>query len=131
MVALVAMTGRFDEARTIMAPGRLVFRERGLRMNEAEWLAMAAQVERLDGRPEDEERLLREGIEPLEGIDEKSFITWHQARLARTLADQGHLEEAIVWAGEAEAGTLEDDMTVHPLTLAVHARVRARLGSNR
>ena len=71
---LVAMQGRFDEARTLIGRGQVILEDLGLRVRAA--MAPAAhlgQVELLAGDSSAAEAAFRPGFEALERMGEKSF----------------------------------------------------------
>ena len=91
---LYAMVGRADEARASMRQGRAMYRELGL---EIQWGGTAmgeAWVELYLGEPGAAERVLREGMEVLERLGERSYLSTIAAMLAQTLNEQGRHAEA-------------------------------------
>ncbi|MBI2238955.1 MAG: hypothetical protein HYU54_10605 [Actinobacteria bacterium] len=92
---LLAMGGRFTEARRDIARARAIFEELGLKLWLADAVAVGtAQVEFLAGDPEAAERELRRSCEALEQMGAKGLLSGHFGFLARALYEQGRYEEA-------------------------------------
>jgi class 3 adenylate cyclase/tetratricopeptide (TPR) repeat protein len=102
---LLAMEGRFDEARDGLRRARAIMDEFGSGFILVGGLAgNAGYMETLAGDPRAAEDELRWGYEKLEGMGEKAILSSVGAKLATALATQGpeRLEEARRFAGIAE-----------------------------
>jgi class 3 adenylate cyclase/tetratricopeptide (TPR) repeat protein len=107
---LVAMSGRFDEARRRLEHGRSTFEELG----RAGWAAAVLQargiVEFLAGDAAEAERFLREGREELLRLGEKGVLSTHSASLAISLCRQGRFEEAEPFIEESREFASSEDV---------------------
>jgi class 3 adenylate cyclase/tetratricopeptide (TPR) repeat protein len=124
----VAMLGRIDEARDLVAS----FRARGAELGHGFWAAASAQsagrIERLAGDLEAAEREIRHGCELWEAAGERAYLSTFAGDLARTLAMLGRLDEAEEWAcRSAELGS-SDDVATQMLWREAQARVHALRG---
>ena len=123
----VAMEGRFDEARSLIAEGRAVFRELGTRVRAA--MAPASylgKVELLAGDPAAAAAALRAGYEALEEIGEKGFLSTISAELSEALYLQGAVDEAERFTRVSQAAAARDDVASQVGWRVVRARIAAR-----
>lgn len=124
---LLAMTGRFDEARRDVAEARAIFRDLDLDL----WLAAAGtiflvDVELLAGDPVAAERVLRSARGTLERMKVPSLISAEAALLARALYEQGRYAEA---EEEEEVARLAEETEPDYYTgRGTRARLLARAG---
>ena len=109
----LAMLGRFEEARAILAEIREELAERGGGLELATITGLeSATVERLAGDSRAAAELGAEGCRLLEELGEQSFLSTAAGVLAQNLYALGRLEEADAWAGRAaELGASEDAFT--------------------
>ncbi len=130
----LAMLGRFDEARPMLAGTRAELAERGGGIR----LAVTTGIESVDfellaGDPAVAAELGAEGCRLLEELGDKSFLSTAAASLARALFALDRLEEADAWAGRAEELGASEDAATQRLWRQVRAKVlgaprRARRG---
>ncbi|HUJ92214.1 MAG TPA: adenylate/guanylate cyclase domain-containing protein, partial [Gaiellaceae bacterium] len=73
LAGLLAMVGRFDEARALAARAELTYDELGARLALAGWTQVAGPLELLAGDPAAAERHLRHGYELLDGVGEQGY----------------------------------------------------------
>jgi class 3 adenylate cyclase len=126
--ALVAMQGRTDEGRQLIAAGRDVFRDAGLRFRLAQ-SAFQGRVEMLADEPARAERELRDGYEVLEGMGEKSYyLPLIAALLAHAVVAQGRYREALVLTEQAKQWTTAGDLLAQILWRSARAKSLAGLG---
>jgi len=92
LAVLVASQGGFDEARALLARARTLFDELGVGPRPG--AMYTALVELLAGEPAAAEHELRISYEELERRGERSWLSTTAALLARTLFEQGRLDEA-------------------------------------
>ena len=85
LAGLSAMSGRFDEARSLLARGRTIAEELGFKLWFAGFSLISADVELLAGDPAAGERELREGYDVLERMGERGLLLTVATRLARTM----------------------------------------------
>jgi predicted ATPase/class 3 adenylate cyclase len=94
LAGLEAMSGRFDEARDLLARGRGIAEELGLRVWIGGYSLLANDIEMLVGDPVAAEKELRRGYAILEEIGERGVLARVAAALARALFEQGQDDEA-------------------------------------
>ena len=124
---LVAMEGRFDEARSLIAEGRAILRELGMRVRAAMAPAtFLGRVELLAADPAAAVAALRAGYEALEEIGEKSFLSTISAELAQALYLQGLHEEAERFTKVSQTAAARDDVTSQVGWRVVRSRILAR-----
>jgi tetratricopeptide (TPR) repeat protein len=88
------MSGRFDDARPLLAQGRAISDELGFRVWVAGFSLVAGDIEMLADDAVGAERELRRGYEALEAMGERGLLSSVAAELARAVAAQGRHEEA-------------------------------------
>ena len=126
---LMAMQGRFDEARSLHQRGNEIFAGIGPALPVAEGALNAADTELLAGRPEAAEALLRDAYAALEAVDETAIRTSVAAALAQALHAQGRDEEALAFTEDSEATAGDDDVQAQAMWRAVRASLLRRSGS--
>jgi class 3 adenylate cyclase/predicted ATPase len=94
LAALHAMSGRFEEARPLLAQGRAISDELGFRVWVAGFSLAAGDIELLADDPVAAERELRRGYEALETMGERALLATVAAELARAVCAQARYEEA-------------------------------------
>ena len=124
----VAMLGRFDEARDLLA----AFRARGEELGHGFWAAASTQhacrIETLAGDLEAAEREIRHGCELWEAAGEQAYLSTFAGELAKTLAALGRLDEAEEWAGRSAELGVSDDVATQMLWREAQAKVHALRG---
>ncbi len=126
---LLAMLGRFEEARAILAERRAQLKESGGWM----WLAglnahTAVEVELLAGDPLAAAAFGTEGCGLFEELGERSVLSTGAGKLAQALYGCDRLEEADAWAARAAELGATDDVLTQMLSRQVRAKVLARRG---
>lgn len=127
--SLVATQHQFEEARELVARGRAILEELGLRVRAA--MAPAShlgQIEILAGDPGAGEAALRSGCDALERMGEKSFLSTLSAQLAEAIYAEGRYEEAEKLTEASEAAAASDDVASQIGWRNVRAKVLARRG---
>jgi tetratricopeptide (TPR) repeat protein len=94
LAGLHAMSGRFDDARPLLAQGRAISDELGFRVWVAGFSLAAGDIEMLADDPVAAERELRRGYEALEAMGERGLLATVAAELAGAVSAQGRHEEA-------------------------------------
>jgi predicted ATPase/DNA-binding SARP family transcriptional activator/class 3 adenylate cyclase len=123
---LVAMEGHFDEARSLIAEGRAIVRELGLRVRAAMAPAtFLGRVELLADDPAAAVAAFRAGYEALQEIGEKSFLSTISAELAQALYVQGLHEEAERFTKVSQTAAARDDVVSQIGWRVVRARILA------
>jgi predicted ATPase/class 3 adenylate cyclase len=128
LAVLEAMSGKFDQARELLADGTRSISELGL----AVWAANNAQeayfVEMLAGNPEAAARTLRESYLTLEQMGERGFLSTIAGFLAQALCAQGEYDEAGRFSRASEAAAAPDDLMSQVLWRTARAKVQAQHG---
>ena len=127
----LAMLGRFDEARAILAEQRAELAERGggvllanITAFESVWIELWA------GDPAAAAEFGAEGCRLHEELGEQSFLPGAAANLAQALYALDRLDEADAWAGRAAELGASDDVWNELLWRRVLAKVLARRGQH-
>ncbi|HEY8764784.1 MAG TPA: tetratricopeptide repeat protein, partial [Solirubrobacteraceae bacterium] len=127
----LAMLGRFDEARALLAEARAALAERGGGNLLATTTGMTSvDVELLAGDPAAAAELGAEGCRLLDELGEQSQLSTAAGMLAQALYALDRLEEADAWAGRAAELGASDDAYTQMLWRQVRAKVLARRGEH-
>jgi class 3 adenylate cyclase/tetratricopeptide (TPR) repeat protein len=125
---LLAMCGRFLEARELFHRGKEIIEDLGLPIVAAGTSQERFDIEMLAGDPEAAEVELRRACEILEQLGEKGFLSTRAALLAHALCAQGRYEEAGPFIEVAAAKGSDDDRATQALWRSARAKVLARDG---
>jgi len=127
----LAMLGRFDEARAILAETRAELAERGGGILLANILAHeSVWVELWAGDPAAAAEFGAEGWRLYEELGEQSFLPGTAGNLAQALYALDRLDEADAWAGRAAELGASVDAWKEMLWRQVRAKVLARRGEH-
>jgi class 3 adenylate cyclase/tetratricopeptide (TPR) repeat protein len=129
--AALAMLGRFDEARAILAGVRAELSERGRGIPLAVttgWTSV--DVELLADDPSAAAELGAEGCRLFDELGEKGFLSTAAGKLAQALYALDRLEEADAWADRAAKLGASDDAFTQMLWRQVRAKVLAHRGEH-
>jgi predicted ATPase len=126
--SLMAMEGRFDEARASLSAGLQHADDFGLTLWRGSFTMELGQAELLAGDAEAAERALREGYEILTGLGETGFRATVGALLAEALLRQGRDPEAAAILDEVAPLAADDDADVQVRSRAVRAELLVRSG---
>jgi class 3 adenylate cyclase/tetratricopeptide (TPR) repeat protein len=127
----LAMLGRFDEGRAILAEARAELADRGRGI----WLAVnmgqdSVDFELLAGDHAVAVELGEEGCRLLNELGEQSFLSTAAGKLGQALHALDRLEEADAWAVRAAELGASDDALTQMLWRQVRAKVLARRGEH-
>jgi tetratricopeptide (TPR) repeat protein len=122
----LAMLGRFEESRTILAEARAELADRGLSVALAATTSSSARVELLAGDPASAVEFQEEALKLFEELGEKGAQSQAAADLARALYVLNRLGEADDWAGRAAELGASNDLIIEMLWRQVRAKVLAR-----
>jgi class 3 adenylate cyclase/tetratricopeptide (TPR) repeat protein len=126
----LAMLGRFDEARALLAAIRSDLADRGTGLELATITGIeSANTELLAGDPEAAAELSAEGCRQLEELGELGFLSSAAATLAESLCQLGRLDEADSWAERGAELGASDDLFTQMQSQRVRANVLARRGA--
>jgi class 3 adenylate cyclase/tetratricopeptide (TPR) repeat protein len=125
----LAMLGRFDEARTILAETRAELAERGAGVLLANITAFeSVWVELWAGDPAAAADFGTEGWRLYVELEEQKYLAGAAGSLADALYELGRLDEADAWAGRAAELGASDNAGKEMLWRRVKAKVLARRG---
>jgi class 3 adenylate cyclase/tetratricopeptide (TPR) repeat protein len=125
----MAMLGRFDEARAILAETRAELAERGSGILLATTFGIfSVDVELLAGDPAAAADFGAEGCRLFAELEEQSIFSTAAGKLAQALYALDRLEEADAWASHAAELGASDDALTQTLWREVRAKVLARRG---
>ena len=125
----LAMLGRFDEARAILADTRAVLGDRGQGIPLATTFAFdSVEIELLAGDPAAAAEFGAEGCRIFEELGEHSILSTAAAELAQALYALGRLDEADAWVSRALELGASDDALTQMLWRQVRSKVLARRG---
>jgi tetratricopeptide (TPR) repeat protein len=127
--ALLALSGRFDEARQSWHEGFAMLEELGLRIYSAGMSQELFDIERLAGDLPAAEAVLREACNVLEAIGEKGFLSTRAACLGLCLALQDRPAEAEPFLELAQQTMADDALDVANLIHRARAAALMSQGS--
>jgi class 3 adenylate cyclase/tetratricopeptide (TPR) repeat protein len=124
-----AMTGGFDEARSLLRRASAILEELGMALERAAAGGLSeGLVELTAGDPAAAEAAIRPSYETLAAMGEKARLSSRAAILAGTVYEQGRLDEALRLADEADGVSAADDLEPQGWLHGVRAKVLARTG---
>ena len=126
LAGLLAMQGRFEPARELLAASDAAFEDLGLTLSSAV-SHHAAMVELLAGDPAAAEEKLRRGYDALEVMGDRSLLSTTAAFLGQAVLAQGRAAEAEELAARSAALGGSDDLITQIVSRSVRARVQAGL----
>jgi class 3 adenylate cyclase/tetratricopeptide (TPR) repeat protein len=128
LAGLMAMSGRFEEARKLASRGTTILEDLGLRVRLGHARAFVADAEMLAGDLRAAEQELATAHSTLEGAGDRFGALGTAFDLAGVLCAQGRYAEAELWA-EAGRDVLDSsDVMTRIVGLAVCARLAAHAG---
>ena len=125
---LLAMLGRFDEARELAGTSHELFVDLGQRTRLAGRAVQRAEVELWAGELAVAEEQLREGYEIFREMGERGIFSTLAAVLGEVVYRQGRYDEAERLSVESEEATAPDDVSSLVEWRTVRAKVLARRG---
>lgn len=127
----LAMMGRLDEGRAVLAKTRAELAERGGGIEFATMTGIeSANVELLAGDPAAAAEFAAEGCRLFEALGERGFLSTAAATLAQALCALDRLGEAETWATRAAELGAADDAPTQMLWRQVMAQVLAQRGEH-
>jgi tetratricopeptide (TPR) repeat protein len=124
--SVLALRGRFDEARSAFRLTLEQITERGMRTAAAIAMQAGWEIETLAGDLESAERMARLGCEQLDQLGERAWLSTQECQLAEALYALGRYDESEerVLRGLEFGGS--DDVVTQLLALQVRAKLSAR-----
>jgi class 3 adenylate cyclase/tetratricopeptide (TPR) repeat protein len=124
----LAYRGEFAEARAVFETVFAKMRERGMATGAAIIMQARWQIETLSGDLEAAERAARQGVDELEQLGERAWLSSSACELGEALYALGRLDEAEHWTLRGvELGGAGDVLT-QMLALGVRGKIAARRG---
>jgi class 3 adenylate cyclase/tetratricopeptide (TPR) repeat protein len=127
---LLAMTGEIERARELVRGGRQAYVDAGLFMTAGGMSMPEAKVELRAGDTAREEAVLREGLELLERIGDRSYYPTATLSLAKCLYGQERYDEVGPLCAAARATTSDDDLVNFVELAGLEGGLLARRGSH-
>ncbi|HEX9410184.1 MAG TPA: adenylate/guanylate cyclase domain-containing protein [Actinomycetota bacterium] len=128
LAGFLAMQGRFDEGRRLLAECRATFEELGVRFAVLNQSFFTGTLELLAGDSAAAEAALRESCEALQAMGDRSSLCSLAAFLAEALYLQGNDEEAWHFTRVADQAAGEEDLEAQWGWRSVRAKILARRG---
>ena len=126
LAGLHALSGRFENARGLLAQGSAIAKELGFRVWLAGFSLLSSEIEMLAEDPAAAERELRSGYGALVEMGERGLLSMVAAELARAIYAQGRFEEAERFTDASEELAATADMASQISWRAVRAKILAR-----
>ncbi|MDP9340863.1 MAG: AAA family ATPase [Actinomycetota bacterium] len=127
----VAMLGRFDEARELIAGVRSELADRGAGIQLGATLCVSfVEVELLAGDPVAAAELGEEGCRLLDELGERGFLSYAAGLLGEALYELDRLDDADSWASRGASLGGSDDASTQMLCRRVRAKVLVRRGEH-
>jgi class 3 adenylate cyclase/tetratricopeptide (TPR) repeat protein len=124
----LAFRGEFAEARSLFAETLAQMHERGMTTFAAISMQVGWDIERLAGDLDAAEHAARQGVEELEHLGERAWLSTQSCQLGEALYELGRFEEAGHWALRGLDVGGAGDIFTRLLGLRVRAKVLARDG---
>jgi tetratricopeptide (TPR) repeat protein len=128
LAGLYAMIGRFDVARELLDRACRTLEDLGFITLSSSFTQYEGLVEVLAGDLARAEERLKFGLERLEEMGEKAFVSSLAALLAEVLYRQGRHDEAKRFVDRSEETAAPDDLAAHITWLTVRAKILATIG---
>jgi class 3 adenylate cyclase len=129
--ALLAMQGRFEEARTKFEEQRAEYEEIGSRFLLGSLLSHhAGPAELLAGHAARAAEMERSGFELLTAAGDRGFASFSAVNVARAMLELGRDTEAEEWARKGQEMTSADDIATQEPARGILARVMAHRGEH-
>jgi tetratricopeptide (TPR) repeat protein len=129
LAALRAMQGRFDEARDLASRAKALLEDLGLWLRAAFASEASGFVETLAGDFAAAEGELRSGLEVIEKLGERGYLSTVAALLAHAVLAQGRLDDADAFIRMSDEAAAEDDLSTQVLVRTARGRILAARGA--
>ena len=131
LAVLEAMRGNFAEARTLVGEARATYEDLGMRLTAQAAISLAYGAVGLLAADYREAGIhLRTGLDALEGMGERGYLSTVAAFLAQALYGEGRLDDADDLARRAQAAAAPDDLWSQVLSRGTRAKVCASRGAH-
>ncbi len=125
---LYAMQGDIERARALVRVARQVNLDAGLLVSAGGYAMLEYMVERRAGDLESGETALREGLDVLGQVGDRSYYPTTAVDLAWVLYEQGRYDESLVWCDRVRETTGADDLVNFVFLEAIEGCLLARQG---
>jgi predicted ATPase/class 3 adenylate cyclase len=126
--SLLAMVGRFEEARRCVAAGKEVCFEFGLQVHAVAMEEAAGEIEMLAGNLAEAAEKYRSGVAFLESIGDVGHLSTWYGYLATASYELGHLDDAQTFSERCRELSASDDIINEWYWRGVRAKILARGG---
>jgi tetratricopeptide (TPR) repeat protein len=123
------MQGRFDEARDLASRAKALLEDLGLWLRAAFASEASGFVETLAGDFPAAEGELRSGLDVIEKLGERGYLSTVAALLAHAVLAQGRLEDADAFIRMSDEAAAEDDLSTQVLVRTARGRILAARGA--
>jgi class 3 adenylate cyclase/tetratricopeptide (TPR) repeat protein len=131
VAVLEAMRGNFDDARAMVGEARAAYEDLGMRLMVQSAISLAyGAIELLAADYRAAGVQLRAGLDALEGMGERGYLSSVAAFLSQALCGEGRLDEADDFARLAQATAAPDDLWSQVLSRGTRAKVLASRGTH-
>jgi class 3 adenylate cyclase/tetratricopeptide (TPR) repeat protein len=127
---ILASSGQFEEARSLLDATVEQMRERGMMTLAAISMQTAWRIETLAGDLAGAERVARSGIEDLEPLGERAWLSTQECQLGETMYALGRFEDAERWATLGLEHGGPGDVLTQAMALQLRAKLLARSGES-
>jgi predicted ATPase/class 3 adenylate cyclase len=128
LAGLYAMTGRFDTARQLLDSARRTLEDLGYVTLSSSFTQYEGYVEILAGDLTRAEQRLALGLERLEEMGEKAFVSSSAALIAEVLYQQGRQEDAARFVDRSKETAAPDDLAAQITWRMVQAKLLTTTG---
>jgi tetratricopeptide (TPR) repeat protein len=127
---LLASTERYEEARSLFGVTVEQVRERGMTTLAAIVMQTGWRIEMLAGDLIAAERVARLGVEELDPLGERAWLSTQECQLGEATYALGQFDEAELWARRGLEHGGADDVLTQSMGLQLRAKLLARRGDS-
>jgi tetratricopeptide (TPR) repeat protein len=127
---LLASTGRYEEARSLFNATVGQVRERGMTTLAAIVMQTGWRIEMLAGDLVNAERVARLGVEELDPLGERAWLSTQECQLGEATYALGRFDEAEQWATRGLEHGGSGDVLTQSMGLQLRAKLLARRGDS-
>ena len=127
---LLASTGRNEEARSLFDATVKQIRERGMMTLAAIVMQTGYRIEMLAGDLVGAERVARLGVEELDPLGERAWLSTQECQLGEAMYALGRFEEAELWVTRGLEHGGSGDVLTQSMGMQLRAKLLARRGDS-